>query len=606
METGPRPLRDPTRVAPPTVGQLPMPQRPYKSTARRSARQLRDPGPSGFRSWTAADLRLRYEGTVFFVASVAWVLLLYGRALGAPFVYDDLAQIVHNPNLSPWHVFAQRFLAAPVAFTNDLGGAAGSTYRPLYWLSILLDAKLWGVRPMGFHATNLLLHVANGWLGFRLLRRVHVALDVAVVASMVWLGLPIGSEVVAWVSGRSYSLCVLFLLLGLSAAEAYRENGARRQVACYGAASLASLLSNETGLLLLPLTLLLYTFGRRCGWRRLSPLFAASLLADAICVLLRRWAGVPTAGPLAWTWGFGLAFWKYVGWMALPVRMSVERSTSTPGHLPATGAFVAAGGLLALVAACIPLRERISGASAGMAWTTLCLLPFCGFAAIYQGMAERFTYAASAGFAFAIVSFAFGFRGPVKGLLLGCVAVWAMWGGWRLRERVADWSDPVALYAHSLDANPHSPSLYFNLAFSRRQSGDLQGAEEAYLQTIELQRNYPHALTSLGETYLQMGRMDDAERQFVRAIAIFPNDSSAYTNLGVIFSRRQLPRDAARMFSKAIEDNATDPTPYFDLAVILQQAGHGEMALPLYRKVLELQPNDPETLANMRRIRDVP
>lgn len=531
-------------------------------------------------------------------------MLLYWPVFRAPFVYDDLAQIVHNPNPASWSVFARRFLASAVSFTADLGGASGSTYRPLFWLSIALDRRVWGLEPLGFHVTNLALHIANGFLGFRLLRKMDKALPVAAGASLIWLALPINSEVVAWISGRSYAICGIILLLSLLAAVAYRRSGVRGYLAGYVAAALAALLSNELGILVLPLSFLIFQADEMPAWPRFYPLAIGSVLADAVYFALKSFAGAHPTGPAALTWRSGVEFWQYVAWIALPVRMSVERSTSTPANIFTAASAFAAVSLVALLAVCFLFRKKLPLESGGITWMALGLLPFCGFVTIYQGMAERYAYLASAGFAFVVAALCAASKRPLRQMLLGCVAVWLLWSGWRLHTRALDWSDPVALYRHSLDATPRSPSLNFNLAFALRQSGDLQGAEAAYLQTIELQRNYPSALSSLGELYLQTEHLDEAERQFVRAIAVSPTDSSAYTNLGVIFSEQGRPSDAARMFAKAIDNKATDPTPYFNLAVLLQQSGHGDLALPLYRKVLELKPGDADAAANMRAITD--
>ena len=580
-----------------------------------SARQVRVEArrvPFGQR---VAAWALRHEKAAFLLVAVVWVLALYWGALHAPFVYDDLAQVVHNPNLHEWSAFSQRFLSTPVAFTSDLGGGAGdagSTYRPLYWLTLFADARLWGLKAAGFHATNLLLHLTAGWLGFVLLRRLSVRLEVSAMASLVWLAMPIDSEVVAWVSGRSYSLCMVFVLLALIAGvraveEPTSQNRDVRHpnfwwFLGYGVASIAALLSNELGVVVLPLTLVVLWPNDKRGWRRVVPLGIAWVVSAGVWLGVKAAIGASSGVHAGVGWNAGAIFWRYVEWMTLPVHMSVERSTSLPSGGLSWGAAGAIAGVLALGAACLLLRRRLPLVCAGLAWIMVGLAPFCGFVKIYQGMAERFVYLGSAGLAFAVVALAFHWRGVIRVALLVSVAAWVGWGAWRLHTRVKDWGDPVLLYGHSLEANPKSPSLYFNLAFSFRQEGDFQGARDAYLDTITLQRDYPHALTSLGELYLQAGLLDDAEKQFVRAIALFPHDSSAYTNLGVVFNEKQLPEDAARMFDKAIENNATDPVPYFNLAVILQQHGHGELALPLYKKVLELVPGDAETLKNMHKI----
>src|SRR5436189_192212 len=46
--------------------------------------------------------------------------------------------------------------------------------RPLVNVSFALDYALWGARPFGFHLTNLLLHILNVLLLFRLARSIAV------------------------------------------------------------------------------------------------------------------------------------------------------------------------------------------------------------------------------------------------------------------------------------------------------------------------------------------------------------------------------------------------------------------------------------------------
>jgi hypothetical protein len=102
----------------------------------------------------------------FLIFSTVLMLVLYWQAFSSPFVYDDLDQIVHNPNLDVWSNFVHRFLLRPVSLNTSLLGYGGFTYRPLFWLSLFVDRAIWGLNPSGFHATNVLLHLLNGNLVF--------------------------------------------------------------------------------------------------------------------------------------------------------------------------------------------------------------------------------------------------------------------------------------------------------------------------------------------------------------------------------------------------------------------------------------------------------
>lgn len=579
---------------------------------------------------------LAHERLTFLVISFLWVFTLYWSVLGAPFVYDDLDQILNNPNLADWHSFAHRFLLAPVAFTSDFRGPGGISYRPLYWITLALDRHIWQLNPAGFHLTNLLLHIANGVLGFRLLRRLRVSLAVSASTSLLWLALPIHSEAVAWISGRAYSLSTLFLLLSLLLTTRYLRTNNPFSLTLYVLTSIAALLSHELGLLVLPLTLLVAYVTPDAKRRSVLTLSGLGVLASVFYFVLRHLVAPRTeSGPSAIR-TFALIFWKYVSWIILPIHMSVERSTSTPPNILSLAAIAAWIGLAVLVAAIYLLRQSRPTASSGLLWLLIALAPFCGLVFIYQGMAERFTYLASMGLALCIASLAIEVRKPTRNVAPVLVLLWLTWGVYRLHTRVLDWTDPVALYRHSLEATPNSPTLFYNLAHSLHEKGDLAPAEEAYRSALRLQPHYQQALSSLGDVYARQGKNakayqayraaidlkpDDAptllnlgvlyqqigaptaaENQFRRVIDLAPKDSAAYTDLGVLLYQQGKADEAATVFAQAIDNKSTDPTPYYDLAMIFQRAGRGDLALVLYKKVLELKPNDPDTIANIQAI----
>ncbi len=580
---------------------------------------------------------------VWLLVIASWSILLYGSVLHAPFVYDDLDQIVRNPNLASWHSVFTRFLTAPVAFASEFrstGGSSGASYRPLFWLSLALDRQLWELRPVGFHLTNLLLHLFNGVLLFSLLRRLRLATFAATAAALLWLSLPINSEAVAWISARAYLLCLFFLLLSLLATVRYLEGlGPINLVGAFTAA-VAALLSHESGVLILPFAALVIALSSRDNFQSLKTrpaltLLAADLAAFGVFFALRVAVGVHGAdGPAAFT-AFAITLWRYLGWVFLPIHMSVERSTSTPPNTLSVAAALAWAALLALIALTAYLWRRIPPAAFGLTWLLLALAPFCGLVFLYQGMAERFAYIASIGVAIAIVSLC-SVRSRLRPFVLGAVVLWAIWGIYRLETRLSDWSSPVKLYRDSLEATPNSSALLFNLGFTLREAGNLSEAVTAYQNAIRLSPRYQRAYASLGETYTRMGRLeeareafqqalslnpadagttlnlavvlhqsghnDEAEREFRHAIALAPNNSDAYTDLGVLLYEQGHANEAARMFQSAIDRNATDPTPYFNLAILYQESGHPDRALALYRKVLELRPNDPDTVANIQRL----
>ena len=83
--------------------------------------------------------------------------VVYLNALRNPFIYDDYHTVVENGSIA--HVTDVR------AIVLD------AVTRPLVNFSYAIDRAMWGARPLGFHVTNVLLHMLNVVLLFQLARR---------------------------------------------------------------------------------------------------------------------------------------------------------------------------------------------------------------------------------------------------------------------------------------------------------------------------------------------------------------------------------------------------------------------------------------------------
>lgn len=86
-------------------------------------------------------------------------------------------------------------------------------YRPFYSLSFGADYALFGTDPLGYHLTNLILHLAASFFVYL------VALElvpggrrwgVAITAGALFALYPVHPEVVTWIAGRVDSICAVF------------------------------------------------------------------------------------------------------------------------------------------------------------------------------------------------------------------------------------------------------------------------------------------------------------------------------------------------------------------------------------------------------------
>ncbi len=195
--------------------------------------------------------------------------LVYANTLGNGFTYDDTPIIVNNPTIRSLTDVPRLFLAG----YWDHRQAGLSNYRPLFTFTLAVDYAMWGLRPVGYHLTNLLLHAANTAWVWWLLRSYRAAPWLALLAALVFAVHPVHTEAVANVVGRAELLGMCFGgLMWWSWVQARRNTeyaGWWRALAA--AAYLAAMLSKEN-MVVLPAALWLAEVLRarhrlrRVGW----------------------------------------------------------------------------------------------------------------------------------------------------------------------------------------------------------------------------------------------------------------------------------------------------------------------------------------------------
>jgi hypothetical protein len=308
----------------------------------------------------------------FCIVASTWVGLLYSGVVNAPFLDDDLSLIANSSTLQSWHEVWVKCVLNPLPLGVGLSIKGEATYRPMFWIVLAIERHMFADQPSAFHFFGLLLHWIDGVLLFELLRRLGMRSLFAAVGSLIWLGMPINSEAVAWVSGLSYPLCMMFLLSALVVGLRFVRSGGWGWLVAFTTAALLADCSHEEGLLLVVLVAVGYVLleEKRPG-QRWGALAGAALLA-ATAYFACRWAVGTRAGrgPHHF-WNVAEVFWRYLQLIALPVDMSVERSTSVPGTALTSGAVFAWAGLIVLITGGVLLRQRIPVLNAGWPLSSL-------------------------------------------------------------------------------------------------------------------------------------------------------------------------------------------------------------------------------------------
>src|SRR5437762_3906313 len=154
---------------------------------------------------TEQPCRLWWRGLLFALILAAVTILAYRPAWNGGFLWDDDVYITNNELLTAPNGLRR------IWFSLD----SPSQYFPLTYTTFRIEQALWGLKPFGYHWTNIFLHVANALLIWRLLLRLKV--PGAWLAAAIFALHPVQAESVAWITERKNVLMGFFFLLMLLA-----------------------------------------------------------------------------------------------------------------------------------------------------------------------------------------------------------------------------------------------------------------------------------------------------------------------------------------------------------------------------------------------------
>jgi hypothetical protein len=381
--------------------------------------------------------------------------LAFAPALRGGFLLDDTYLILGDDAV---HSFAHagRWLTGDFFAALDI--AHLHYWRPLVTATYAVDWQLGGGAPLAFHLTNLLLAGLAAALACATLRRWTGCLIPAALATLVWALHPTRAENVAWISGRTDLLCLIFILVACAGL-------ARRSLALQIAGTLGAYLSKETAIVL-PLFAAIEAWvadGRpaidRAVLRRLARA-AAPQTAIAVAYLVAHAILLPLRGPST----IGLAdhalivletFGRFVALTFAPHALSIRHGIE-PGHSLAY-VLAGAGALAALTALAVLARRRFPAATAGLALYVLAFAPTSNLALTQQQtlIADRFLYIPTFGLALVLASALAAVRRRDAYLVTTALAV--ALAALSL-SRAADFGDPRQFWEREARLHPADPN----------------------------------------------------------------------------------------------------------------------------------------------------
>ena len=538
---------------------------------------------------------------------LAVVLIVYGNSLLNSFVMDDELYIFRNPQVT-----------APSIPGFFHANAATNVYRPFTFATFAANLQLNRDRPLGYHLFNLALHAAATLLLFFALR---TAMDVnpradtiAFVAALLFAVLPIHTEAVDWIVGRSELLAAAFIFAGWWL---HLRNRPIFAVLCFALA----LLSKESAVAFLPIVVAGdYARGKMKRW----PVYAALAATVLLYLLALRAAQGSHFGPadismldnplslLPVKWRILNAIriaWKYVGLQIYPATLSCDYSFdeirlyadlrhTIPWLLATLGVFAAW---------CWSVWKRKAG------YIIAGAIYFAGFAATANIltvtgtiMGERLAYLPSAGFCLLLALLWSSIEAKQRNAAIALLAVAAATFGVRAVVRNLDWKNNLTLYESGVRAVPGSAKMHSYLGGAYLLNKQFDLARKEFQTALQIYPQFPDTIESLGLLESWTGNRAEALRLMETALRMSDRKNINYdyilVNLAAIQMESGRSEDALQLLNREIAEAPGYSRAWSNRAVIHLQRGEISAARSDAESALRLDPANGQAIGVLNKL----
>ncbi len=488
-----------------------------------------------------------------------------------------------------------------------------SNWIPFTWISFMLDASIYGKWAGGYHSTNVILHIANVLLLFKLLAEMTEKTARAAFVAAMFAVHPLHVESVAWISERKDVLSMFFGLGTLHMYFAYvraKRNGRRAHAQFYTSIGLycCSLLSKQL-FVTLPFLLLLLDYWplKRQSEGVQSPLFQSR--RDSTRLRVEIAAAPSTHGSRFWRTQLSLIREKlafliislvfcFITFQSQHQGTSVQSLTKFPldsrllnavlayglylrkallpydlaafyphpgSNINATVVTGVVGMLLGITCLAVVNARKHPYFLVGWLWYLGSLVPMIGIVQVgIQQMADRYAYLPMIGIYLALTWSISQFmeRGGVRARHLRrsvsfcVVGIYAVLGYFQ----VSYWQDGIILLRRSM----------------------------------ELTGETPHVCSALGDALLGNNQFEAGIGQYRRATELAPNDPWPRFQLGLAYENLGAFRAAAAAYRETVDIDEKMVAAHIRQGMTLLRIGEYAEAESALKRALHLQPDNAE------------
>ncbi|MCK9419643.1 MAG: tetratricopeptide repeat protein [Nitrospirae bacterium] len=570
-------------------------------------------------------MNITQKGKYIIAVTIALAtVLVYLPSLRNGFVgvWDDNINIVENLHIRSLDATFFRW-----AFLDF----HGSNWLPLTWISLAVDYAFWGLNPLGYHLTNIILHVLNTlvvvFLVVKLLQAARerttkpeflaflsdrVILFIGGVTGLLFGIHPVHVESVAWAAERKDVLCALFFLLSIIWYANYVSYKTYKTYMLTLGLFVLALMSKPMAVSL-PVVLLIldwYPLNRIPSWKTIwslvvekLPFFLMSLVSSMITILAQRSGDsiasldvVPVSSRLLVA---ARSLIAYLGKMLLPLNLVPFYPYPRQVVLFSFEYLAVLVLMLGITACALVAAKRHPVLLAAWGYYVVTLIPVLGIVQVgNQSMADRYLYLPSIGpflvggigIAWMAKKVTTAYRRETMRLLVYSLLALCLFFPLSLItiKQMGKWKNSFALWDYTIATGIESAVAYNNRGLSLKEMDQRGNAIADFERAIALDPQNYFAYNNLGVVYGKDGQYPRSIEYFLKAIAINPQHADSYCNLGLSYFNMKQEDKALENYNKAIELKQDFDAAILNRGNLYFIIGNRARALQDYRKACML------------------
>lgn len=516
--------------------------------------------------------------------------LIYSNILHANFQLDDLQSIVNNFQIR--NIFSPRNIW--------LAGAS----RFLTNFTFALNYHFGELNVIGYHVTNIFLHIATSFMIFRFAKLVfqtprlkneiyaqHAVL-LGALAGFVFLTHPIQTQAVTYIVQRASVLAALFYI---STCVFFIKSRVAHSRFYYALAlsTMAGALFTKPIVFTLPFTLLLIDLlfldppkaGEKNRFLLLAPFFltlavvpfllSQEFKSENIFALTAETEKISRGDYLLTQFN---VIRTYIRLLFLPVNQNFDYVYPVSHHLLEPPTFLSFLLSCVILGTAFQIRTRRPLIAFGIFWFYLTLSVESSIIPIRDVIFEHRLYLPMAGFSLFVVALIYLMIKNIRQAAIIILVIVVIFSGLTFRRNFV-WADSIRLWQDVVNKSPQKARAYHQLGMSYDAKGDLDQAIEEFKKAIEISPKHVSSYYNLAMELKKKGNYDQAFHYLNQSAAIRPDFAQTFGGLGTLYFEQKNYEKAIQNFEKSIHLDPKYLDGHYNLAIAYQGAGRANEAL---------------------------